>query len=132
MVFEAIGVLLVGALIGLWLSRRQRKRGATPGLFSPIVVVSFGIAHLIAYYMLFSTAFALGDAGMEAPWYLGGALAVLQTPLMYVLYLDPSYFGDRWWGDDSNLMRGLSLLNAFLWGLSAAWLIGRWRRRSAA
>jgi len=129
---EAIGVLLVGVLVGLWFSRRQQNRRTPPRRLSLLAVVSVSIAHIAAFTTLFSTAFALGDAGKEVPWHLGGALAVLQAPFMYLLYLDPSYFGNRWWGDDSNLILGLSLLNAILWGLCAAWLFSHWRQRTAA
>jgi hypothetical protein len=100
--------------------------------FNPIGVIAIAVVQIVAFVICFSVAFAMGDAGTHVPWSLGVALAVLNAPLMYLLELGPVVFGPfgRWWGDDSNLIFGLAVLNALLWGVSGMWIVRRFRRRS--
>ena len=64
------------------------------------------------------------DAGAVAK-VLSVVASLLGAPLMLLMYLPPSSFGNRWWGDDSNFILGLAAVNALLWGWA---LTTNWRR----
>ena len=100
-----------------------------------LVTLFVAILHAVVYISLFGMAFAIGDGGGKVPFVLQAALAVLGGPLMFLMYLPPSYFeffGNRWWGDDSVFLIGLAVLNALLWGAGIAWLLQGRRRRQLA
>ena len=83
------------------------------------------VLYLLAYALLFSVTFGLGDAGI--------GLAVPSFPLMYVFefaYSALSTFG-HWWGDDFNLLLAFSVPNVVLWGLLLAWVFRVMRQRRA-
>ena len=105
--------LCVGALLLLAAGAFVRKRLSRPIFLG----VSFG--HLIIYLTTFSVIFAAGDAGMKVPFLPGALVAILSAPMMYLLEVPPMYFGGRWWGDDSNLLVGLAILNVATWGIIA-------------
>ena len=102
--------------------------------FSIALAIGVSVIHWITYTVLWGSAFALGEGGGGAVAEgLGTAAWVLGTPLMHLLELGPSAFmvdGSRWWGDDSNLILGLSAFNAALWGTGIAWLIQLRRKRA--
>jgi hypothetical protein len=118
LVGAVVTLVLVGFCLGRWLNRK--------------VVIGVSLAYLITYIVLFSIAFAMGDARMHVPWILAAALYVLNVPLMYLLYVPPKVFGNHWWGDDFNFILVLAILNALVWGTSAAWIFRRTRRSYAA
>jgi hypothetical protein len=111
------------------------------------VFLTVGFAHFFCYFIASSYAFGLGDAAIvaalqqghnaataTAPASLDVALAVLGAPLMYLLNIPPTIFGNRWWGDDANFMLGVMFLNSVTWGFAATivhWLI-KTRRRAVA
>jgi hypothetical protein len=97
------------------------------------VFFTVSFAQFVCYFTASSYAFGLGDAAIVAaleqghspatailPASLDAALAVLGVPLMYLLNIPATYFGNRWWGDDANFMIGLMLLNSATWGFAAA------------
>jgi len=97
------------------------------------VIVAIAIGHWLLYLGLFSTGFALGDAGVggAVSTLLGVVVAVLGAPLMYVLLLPLTANGlPRWWGDDSNLIVGVAALNALVWGWAIAALVRRRLRQA--
>jgi hypothetical protein len=129
MVVAIVATLALG-LIALWIAKRfavETKRS-----LSPVLVLSISVVQLVIYTITFAVAFGFGDANIQAPWPLVALLAVLSAPLMYLMYLGPEVFGGRWWGDDSNLILGLAVLNALVWGFAFGWLVERVRRRHAA
>lgn len=115
------GGLAILGLAGVWIGRRLNRT----------IVLGVSVAHLIVCVLLFSVAFGLGDAQRQVPWLLTGALYVLSTPLMYLLYLGPDLLGGRWWGDDSTIIFALLIVNSLLWGTAVAWLVKHVRGRHA-
>jgi hypothetical protein len=99
--------------------------------FNPIGVITIAVVQFVAFLVCFSSAFAMGDAGLPIPWLLDIAVSVVSAPLMYLMDLGPDVLGPfgRWWGDDSNLIFGLAALNAVLWGVSGMWIVRRFRGR---
>jgi hypothetical protein len=98
------------------------------------LAIVISLLHWITYTVLWGSAFALGTGSPEDPLanVLGTCAEVLGTPLMHLLLTGPSFFtieGERWWGDDTNLILGLSAINASIWGGAIAWLVHRLRSR---
>jgi hypothetical protein len=85
--------------------------------------VSFG--HLIIYLATFFVVFAMNDAAVEPSEVLDALIAILGVPFMYLLELPVAYFGGRWWGDDSNLILALAVLNSLTWGFAVAFVYRR-------
>ncbi len=112
-------LVLVGALLFVFVGSFLRRRVNRP------VFVAVCFAHLIIYLLAFSVEFAIGDAGTKPPILLSAFVAILSTPLMYLLEIPPTYFGYRWWGDDSNMLIGLALLNSGMWGFVVAFFYKR-------
>jgi hypothetical protein len=97
------------------------------------LVLGIAVVHAAAYLTSFAVAFAIGDSGRAVPPYLQVLEAVVGAPLMYLLYLPPSTFGPtRWWGDDTNFIIGLAIINSLIWGMALAAAIRCWRRSKQA
>jgi hypothetical protein len=112
-------LILVGALLFVFVGTLARRRVNRP------VFLAVCFAHLTIYLAAFSVEFAIGDAAMKPPILLSAFVAVLSAPLMYLLEIPPTYFGYRWWGDDSNMLIGLALLNSGTWGFVVAFFYKR-------
>jgi hypothetical protein len=99
------------------------------------LALSLAIAaiHTVLYVGLFGAAFAAGDAGQPIPFISKLAVPILGTPLMHVLRVPPMILAPagRWWGDDSNFIIGLAILNGLIWGFAIGWLIVRRKWRGA-
>ena len=85
------------------------------------IITATAVLHWVAYTILWGTAFALGTGSPNSSLarVLGNIAELLGTPLMHLLLLGPDAFavgGIRWWGDDTNLILGLSAVNALIWG----------------
>ena len=95
--------------------------------------LTVSISQLGAYLICFSIAFGYGDAGITPPLLLRVATALLSAPFMYLMALPPTFFGNRWWGDDANFIVGLAIINAAAWGLAATLVANRlgYKRRRA-
>ena len=94
-----------------------------------LLVLALTIIHFFFYLGIFGSAVAVGDSGRQISTQLSVPLLALGTPLMFLLYLPPSTFGPRWWGDDTNFIIMLAAANALLWGLGATVLIRAWQHR---
>lgn len=88
-----------------------------------MAVLILGVIQAGLYLVAFGYAFALGESQPEIPAFLTVTVKVLGAPLMYLLYLPPDTFAPwgRWWGDDSNFIGGLALLNGLVWGFAIVW-----------
>jgi hypothetical protein len=114
--FGIVFLIAVGALllsIAVWLVRRPFGTG----MFLTVSVVQFTLC-----FLAFSAAFALGDGNEKVPELLKIGVAILSAPIMYLMYVPPTYFGRRWWGDDANFIIGLMFLNSVAWGFVAAFV----------
>jgi hypothetical protein len=133
------GAMLAAAVIleaaGSVAALLSRLLGWASPRWAAYISVSLAIAafHTLLLVGLLGGSIAAGDSGQQVPltWHI--AMNVLGTPLMHLLQLPPDLFAPygRWWGDDSNFMIGLAILNGLLWGSAVTWLIARWRERGA-
>jgi hypothetical protein len=82
-----------------------------------IGIIGVACAHVFIYITLWGVGFTMGDAHRDIPGVLIFVLGALGTPLMFLLRLDPAFFAPhgRWWGDDSNFIIGLAVMNGLLW-----------------
>jgi hypothetical protein len=105
----------------------------SPDEFWLYVARVIGIAVINVGAFFACAALTYGGKDVEAPLIGLILVHVLGFPLMYLLYLPPGVFGPwgRWWGDDSNFIIGLAVLNGLLWGVVLMRLLQKWLRRRA-
>lgn len=103
------------------------------GILDVRLFLAVSISQVLAYLICFSVAFGYGDAGVAPPLLIRTATALLSAPLIYLMALPPTFFGNRWWGDDANFIVGLAIINSAVWGLAATLIakgLGYKRRRA--
>jgi hypothetical protein len=92
-------------------------------------VASLGVAliHVLVYLRLWGAAFGIAENHGIEPAVLIAALKILGFPVMLLLRLPPEVFAlhGRWWGDDSNFIVGLAILNGVLWGYVLVWMVSK-------
>ncbi|NTU58480.1 MAG: hypothetical protein HGB00_06120 [Chlorobiaceae bacterium] len=95
------------------------------------LAIGLTVLHWIAFMTLFGYSYAAGEVGGTPAAWLETLAWIFGTPLMHLLKLDSTVFmvnGHKWWGDDSALILGLSVLNSVLWGTGIVWLIQHFRK----
>ena len=115
----SLGALLLGVLH--WLPTRRAARIAGS--------LAIAAVHTAFYVGFLGAALAAGDAGQPVPRAWQATALLLGTPLMHLIQLPASIFAPagRWWGDDSNFVIVLAILNGLLWGATLTWLVAKWR-----
>lgn len=100
------------------------------------IVGALGVAlvHVLVYLRLWGMAFAIGENHGSEPLALVAALKILGFPVMLLLRLPPEVFAPhgRWWGDDSNFIVGLAVVNGVLWGTVLVWIVSKLMSRQRA
>ena len=126
-----IPLILCGAFI-LTVRSRATSHPMSPRLIKFMWFVAIATIYGVVYFVLFGWAFALGDAGVKSPAALSIAVEVLGMPMMLLLRVPPEVLAPhgRWWGDDSNFILGLILLNSMFWSLVISLALHYWKRRN--
>lgn len=101
--------------------------------YSVLLVTGITVLHWIIFMILFGYSWGYGEVGSSSPAWLETATWIFGSPLIYLFKLDTSVFmvnGVKWWGDDSNLLLAVSVLNSAIWGTGIAGIIQARRQSS--